>query len=150
MYNCCLSCQVRYNQMICKGSSLIVTNKIYSLHSLLPRGLFLLWGGRAGKKRERPGDYEKGHEMNIGYIQSSWQIRRHLEMHYRAARSALDPIGLNPLVTLWSLQNEVFFIASTLHLDEILLSKCSSMCMSLKFLRKKSFRRAWVGIEPGV
>ena len=31
-------------------------------------------------------------------------------------RSALDPI---PLDTLWSLHNEVFFIASTLHLDEI-------------------------------
>ena len=102
------------------------------------------------KKSERVEDDGKGNEMNIGYIQSSSQIRRHVEMPYRAERSALDPIGLNPLVTLWSLQNVVFFIASTLHLDEILLSKCSSKGMSLKFLRKKSFRRAWVGIEPGV
>ena len=68
--------------------------------------------GEAGekKKRERPGDDGKENEMNVGYIQSSSEIRRHLEMHYRAERSALDPIGLNPLVTLWSLQNVVFFI----------------------------------------
>ena len=39
---------------------------------------------------------EAGERKNIGYIQSSSQIRRHLEMHYRAERSALDPIGLNP------------------------------------------------------
>ena len=32
---------------------------------------------------------------------------------------ALDPIGLRPLVPLWSLHNAVFFIAATLHLDEI-------------------------------
>ena len=31
----------------------------------------------------------------------------------------LSPIGLKPLDTLGSLQNVVFFIASTLHLDEI-------------------------------
>ena len=78
------------------------------------------------KKRERPEDDGKGNETIIGCIQSSLQIRRHLEMHHRAERSALDPIGLNPLVTLWSLQNVVFFIASTLYLDEIYLSK--SVC----------------------
>ena len=83
--------------------------------------LFVFWGE---EKRERPGDYGKGNEMNIGYIQSSSQIRRHLEIYYRAEQSAPDPIGLNPLVSLWSLQNIVFFITSTLHLDEILLSKC--------------------------
>ena len=64
--------------------------------------------------------------------------------------SALDPIGLNPWVPLWSLHNVVFFIASTLHLDEILLNKRSSKCTSLQFLRKKKFRKAWVDIEPGV
>ena len=32
---------------------------------------------------------------------------------------ALDPIGLSPLVPLWSLHNIVFFMAATLHLDEI-------------------------------
>jgi len=37
-----------------------------------------------GKKRERPGDDEKENEIKIGYIQSSSEIRRHLEMHYRA------------------------------------------------------------------
>ena len=83
--------------------------------------LFVFWGE---EKRERPGDYGKGNEMNIGYIQSSSQIRHHLEIYYRAEQSAPDPIGLNPLVSLWSLQNVVFFITSTLHLDEILLSKC--------------------------
>ena len=58
--------------------------------------------GEAGerKKRDRSGDDGKENEMNIGYTQSSSEIRRHLEMHYRAERSALDPIGLNPLVTL--------------------------------------------------
>ena len=57
--------------------------------------------GEAGQreKKDRPGDDGKENEMNIGYIQSSSEIRRHLEMHYRAERSALDPIGLNPLVT---------------------------------------------------
>ena len=94
------------------------------------------------KKSERAEDDGKANEMNIGYIQSSSEIRRHLETHDRAERSAPDPIGLNPLVSLGSLQNVVFFIASTLHLDEILLSKCSSKGMSLKCLRKKSFRRA--------
>ena len=102
------------------------------------------------KKSERAEDDGKANEMNIGYIQSSSQMRRRLEMHDRAEQSAPDPIGLNPLVSLWSLQNVVFFITSTLHLDEILLSKCSSKGMSLKFLRKKSFRRAWVVIELGV
>ena len=100
------------------------------------------WGGSGEGKIERPGDDGKKNKMNIGYIQSSSEIRRHLEMYYRAERSALDPIGLNPLVTLCSLQNVLFLIASTLHLDEILLSKCSSKCMSLKVLRKKSFRRS--------
>ena len=37
-------------------------------------------------------------------------------------RSALDLIGLNPLVPLWSLHNVVFFIASKLHLNEIFKS----------------------------
>lgn len=36
------------------------------------------------KKRERAGDDGKGNEMNIDYIQYSSEIRRHLEMHYRA------------------------------------------------------------------
>ena len=34
-------------------------------------------------------------------------------------QSVLDPIGLRPLGTLWSLHNVVFFIASTLRSDEI-------------------------------
>ena len=34
-------------------------------------------------------------------------------------RSVLDPIGLKPLGTLWSLHNVVFFIASSLLLDKI-------------------------------
>ena len=52
------------------------------------------------KKSERAEVDGKGNEMNIGFIESSSQIRRYLEMHYRAEWSALDPIGLNPLVTL--------------------------------------------------
>ena len=59
--------------------------------------------------------------------------------------SALDPIGLNPLVPLLSLHNVVFLIACTLLLDEILLSKLSEKCKSLQFLREKSFEeRDWV------
>ena len=52
------------------------------------------------KKSERAEDDGKANEMNIGYIQSSSQIRRRLEMPDRAERSAPDPIGLNPLVSL--------------------------------------------------
>ena len=33
--------------------------------------------------------------------------------------SALDPMGLKLIDTLWSLHNILFFFASTLHLDEI-------------------------------
>ena len=66
-------------------------------------------------------------------------------LHVGRNASALDPIGLNPLVPLLSLHNVVFFIACKLHLDEILLSKRSSKCKSLQFLRKKSFEeRDWV------
>ena len=43
-----------------------------------------------------------------------------LRRHTRVVKSALDPIrSLKPLETLWSLHNVVFFIACTLHLDEI-------------------------------
>ena len=59
--------------------------------------------------------------------------------------SALDPIGLSPWVPLWSLHNVVFFIASKLHLDEILLSKRSSKCTSLQFLRKKKVSKSVSG-----
>ena len=137
--------------MICKGYSLIVINQtiLTSLFSpQRPLFVFLFSGKRKKKKkkkRKRPGDVGKRNEVNIGYIQSSSQIRRHLEMHYRAERSAPDPIGLNSLVSLWSLQNIVFFIASTLDLDEILLSKCSSKFMSLQFLRKKKISKSLSG-----
>ena len=66
-------------------------------------------------------------------------------LHVGRNASALDPIGLNPLVPLLSLHNVVFFIACTLHLDEILLSKRSSKCKSLQFLTKKRLEeRDWV------
>ena len=55
-----------------------------------------------------------------------------------------------PPFYLRSLHNVVFLIASTVHLGEILLRKCSSNCKSLQFLRKKQFRKAWLGIEPRV
>ena len=112
----------------------------YTHFTLFSPGASFCRGER--KKIKRQGDNGKENKMIIGYIQSSSEIRGHLAMHYRAERLALDPIDLNPLVTLCSLQNVLFLIASTLHLDEILLSKCSSKCMSLKVLRKKSFRRS--------
>ena len=34
-------------------------------------------------------------------------------------QSVLDPMSLKPLGTIWSLHNVVFFVASTLHSDEI-------------------------------
>ena len=68
--------------------------------------------------------------------------------------SALDPMGLKPIDTLWSLHNIiVFFFASTLHLDKsfkFLEISAQEMFMkvSLEFLGKK-FRRAIVRIKPG-
>ena len=52
------------------------------------------------------------------YNDSSRRYER-LWRHIGVVKSALDPIGLKPLDTLWSLHNVVFFIASTLHLDEV-------------------------------
>lgn len=71
--------------MICKGYSLIVINKtIPTSLSFRQRPLFVVGRLGRGKKRERAGDDGKGNEMNIDYIQYSSEIRRHLEMHYRA------------------------------------------------------------------
>ena len=56
--------------------------------------------------------------------------------------SALDPMGLKPIDTLWSLHNIVFFFASTLHLDKSfkfldISAQEMFMKVSLEFLRKK-------------
>ena len=54
---------------------------------------------------------------------------------------ALDPIGLNPLDTIWILHNVVFFIAFTLHLFEISKSReISAQQMFLKVWVSSTFK----------
>ena len=64
---------------------------------------------------------KKKNSKNPGWTDYNHSSRGHerLRRHIRIVKSALDPIGLKPLDTLGSLHNVVFFIASTLHLDEI-------------------------------
>ena len=70
--------------------------------------------------------------------------RRHHQFLCEETRHSITSVE-RPLDTIWTLHNVVFFIASTLHLDEsplkFLLSKCSWKCKSLQFLRENSQRR---------
>ena len=64
---------------------------------------------------------KKKNSKNPGWTDYNHSSRGYerLKRHIRFVKSALDPIRLKPLDTLGSLHNVVFFIASTLHLDEI-------------------------------
>lgn len=87
-----------------------------------------------------------------GYNHSSRGYERR-RRHTRVVSSALDPIGLKHLDTLWSLHKIVFFTASPQHLDEISkfldisTQEMFTKSKSFQFLKKK-FRRARVRNEP--